>query len=134
MQYDSKIAEAAHCLALAGLADQTVGRLVDDGQDYAFGPQWQALVRVARHRLYRCTATDKMLTWSDRLSKHLRPGHEALVWVVEENGVMITHDAVDMDSKGHAEKVVSMKESFAEVTQHYLQEGETDAAGTSGGS
>lgn len=116
MKYDDRLTEAAHCLVEQGLAEKTIGVLSIDGT----GPQWQALVRVARYRLLRCTG--EQVDWSNNLLKHIKGGHEALVWVVEaHDGEMVTHQTVDMDSKGHAENIERMRAEFEVVTQHYAE-------------
>lgn len=117
MKYDTPLTEAAHCLVESGLAEQTIGTLATND---SVGRQWQALVRVARYRLLRCTG--EQVDWSNNLLKHIKGGHEALVWVVEaHDGEMVTHQTVDMDSKGHVENIERLRQSFNVVVQHYAK-------------
>lgn len=114
MKYDNRLSEAAHCLVEAGKAEQTIGVLSEDG----VGPQWQALVLVARYHLMRVGG--EHLDWSGDVARHVQPGHEYLMWLVEEeDGRIITRMATDVDRKDHEANMAVIRDGFAAAIQNY---------------
>lgn len=110
MKFSNIHTEAGYLIAVAGKAEQEVGVRSEDGE----GPIWQALVRTNRTNLHRANVDDR------RVYESVRPGHDHLVWLVEdEPGHVIEHRSTDCDLAGYPERIAEVTAAFESVTQHY---------------
>lgn len=110
MKYADPQTEAAFVLAREhDTAIATVGTLSLDGN----GMIWQALTPLNRMTML---VHDEY----DNYSKVVKPGHDYLVWLVEdETGHVITHKMLDVDR--YPEQVGALIAEFEAITQHYSQ-------------
>lgn len=111
MKYDNTPTEVAYQIAAHGKAEQEVGLR----SEQEAGSMWQALVRLNRTNLIRAGLGDDRRLWAA-----IRPGHDALVWLVEdEAGHVICHRAVDCDAPGFRERIAEMTHEFETLTAFY---------------
>lgn len=114
MKFSNQQTEAAYRIAAAGLVEVQVG---DRSETDPNGSMWQALVRCNRTNLMRANADD--LT----LFKAIKPGHDTLMWLVEDEPEhIIVHKSVDCDADGYRERIDGLTASFHEVTAFYTED------------
>jgi hypothetical protein len=108
MQFSNRTVEAATALALTGAVEAQVGD--PDG----IGATWQALVRLDRTALLLHGVDDVHYPY-------VKPGTTTLMWLVDDNGLIMCIRSEDCDTAGHKERCEALAAEFAEHTRGYRE-------------